>query len=161
MSARFAGRPVLCVVTLAALLLLTGCGPASKAPPTETGVSIDPRTPVALPPEAQQAVLHEMRQLLGAVGGGLAAAVTGDTLALLGALAPGGSAAAADPALEALLPAGWKVMAERVHGEFDSLATAVRRAHGHQALKDTVLARLAQLSSGCMSCHETYRITVQ
>ncbi|HET9293195.1 MAG TPA: hypothetical protein VFO06_02810, partial [Gemmatimonadales bacterium] len=72
-----------------------------------------------------------------------------------------GSAAAADPALEAFLPAGWKDLAERTHGDFDSLAAAVRRARGRQALKDTVLVRLARLSGGCTSCHETYRVTIR
>jgi cytochrome c556 len=101
-----------------------------------------------------------MRQLLGAVGGAMAGAANGDTSVVLAALAPAGSAAAADPALEAILPAGWKELAERTHSDFDSLAAAVRRTRAPQELKDTVLVRLARLSGGCASCHETYRVTV-
>src|SRR5512141_1610755 len=73
----------------------------------------DQRTAVPLPAEAQQAVLLEMRQMLGAMGGAMLAASKGDTAALLSALKPAGSAAAADPAIEALLPTAWKELAER------------------------------------------------
>ena len=149
--------PLLSVLALGALGTFSACRHTPKAAQT----SLDPRTPVILPAEAQQAVLREMRQLLGALAGGLAAAARGDTPALIAALAPAGSAAAADPALEELLPPGWKELAERTHSEFDSLTAAVRRTHGPQALKDTVLVRLARLSGGCTSCHETYRVTVR
>jgi cytochrome c556 len=122
--------------------------------------SIDPRTPVTLPPEGQQAVLLEMRQLLGAMGGALAGAASDDTTAVLAALAPAGSAAAADPALEALLPAAWKDLAERTHTGFDRLAIAIRLSQG-SGLKDSVLQGLARLSGACTSCHATYRIAVR
>ena len=127
------------------------------APPATT----DPRTPVALPADGQQAVLREMRQMLGAVGGALSAAAREDTSAVLAALAPAGSAAAADPALEALLPPTWKELAERTHGGFDSLTTAVRRARTGRALKDTVLIGVARISGSCTACHEAFRITVK
>jgi cytochrome c556 len=160
MSSRSKVRPMAISLTLAALLTPAGCRSAPEQPPAPPA-SIDPRTPVPLPAEAQQAVLREMRQLLGAVGGALAGAANGDTASVIAALAPAGSAAAADPALEALLPAGWKELAERTHSDFDSLVAAVRRTRGSQALKDTVLVRLARLSGGCAACHETYRVTIQ
>jgi cytochrome c556 len=102
-----------------------------------------------------------MRQMLGSIGGAMSAAAKGDSTALQAALAPAGSAAAADPAIEALLPAQWKELAERTHGGFDSLAIAARGASNPAALKDTVLVRLAQISGSCTSCHETYRVTVK
>jgi cytochrome c556 len=139
---------------------LIGCKEASKAPVAAVA-DTDPRTAVPLPPEAQQAVLHEMRQMLGSIGGAMSAAAKGDSTALQAALAPAGSAAAADPAIEALLPAQWKELAERTHGGFDSLAIAARGAPNPAALKDTVLVRLAQISGSCTSCHETYRVTVK
>ena len=148
-------------LALAAMLALSGCRSAPKQPAPPAPASTDPRTPVPLPAEAQQAVLREMRQLLGAVGGAMAGAANGDTSAVLAALAPAGSAAAADPALEALLPTGWKELAERTHSDFDSLAAAVRRTRERRALKDTVLVRLARLSGSCASCHETYRVTIR
>jgi cytochrome c556 len=139
---------------------LLGC--AERKPAAEaTGAATDPRTAVPLSAEAQQAVLKEMRQMLGAMGGAMGAAAKGDTAALLLALAPAGSAAAADPAIEALLPAGWKELAERTHGGFDQLAASVRSARDAKLLKDTVLVRLADLSGSCASCHETYRVTVR
>ena len=146
---------------LAAVSGVTGCqGTQKEPPPAVVAASIDPRTVVALPAEGQQAVLREMRQMLGAVGGAMAAAAKEDTTALLRALAPAGSAAAADPALESLLPAGWKELAERTHGGFDELAAAARRTPG-PGLKDTVLVRLARLSESCAACHETFRVAVR
>lgn len=161
MSPTLNARPIAAALALALVSTLPGCRSTPRQSDAPALASIDPRTPVPLPPEAQQAVLLEMRQLLGAVGGAMAGAASGDTSAVLAALAPAGSAAAADPAIEALLPAGWKELAERTHGDFDSLAVAVRRTPGSQALKDTVLVRLARLSGGCASCHETYRVTIR
>lgn len=144
------------------VLFALGCSGASREPATTTpDTTLDKRTAVVLAADGQQAVLHEMRQMLGAMGGAMAAAAQGDTTALLAALLPAGSAAAADPAIEELLPAEWKELAERTHGAFDSLAVAVRRSHGPQALKDTVLVRLAQVSGSCTACHDTYRVTVR
>ncbi|MHB0961763.1 MAG: hypothetical protein ACYC5V_01005 [Gemmatimonadaceae bacterium] len=157
--------PSLVVVRIVAsvgVLVALGCSNASREPATTTpDTALDKRTAVALPADGQQAVLHEMRQMLGAMGGAMAAAAQDDTTALLAALLPAGSAAAADPAIEELLPAEWKELAERTHGAFDSLAVAVRRARSPQALKDTVLVRLAQVSGSCTACHDTYRVTVK
>jgi cytochrome c556 len=80
---------------------------------------------------------------------------------VLAALAPAGSAAAADAAIEALLPATWKELAERTHGGFDSLAAAARRTRNGPELKDTVLVGIARVSASCTACHETFRITVR
>lgn len=150
--------------TFTSVLLLSafGCADTSREPAaTAPDTTLDKRTAVVLPADAQQAVLHEMRQMLGAMGGAMAAAARGDTTALLAALLPASSAAAADPAIEELLPAEWKELAERTHGAFDSLAVAVRRARNPQALKDTVLVRLAQVCGSCTACHDTYRVTVK
>jgi cytochrome c556 len=148
-------------LTLAALLASIACQSRTGEPPAAGAqASIDKRTPVALPPEDQQAVLREMRLMLGAMGGAMAGAARNDTVALLAALLPAGSAAAADPALEASLPPAWRDLAERTHGGFDSLAAVVRRLRG-AALRDTVLVRLAELSASCTACHETFRVTLR
>jgi cytochrome c556 len=139
---------------------LLGCKEASKAPVAAVAES-DQRIAVPLPAEAQQAVLREMRQMLGSIGGAMSAAAKGDSAALQSALAPAGSAAAADPAIEAMLPAEWKELAERTHSGFDSLAIAARGTHDASARKDTVLVRLAGISGSCTSCHETFRVTVR
>ena len=148
------------VTALIAAAVASGVACTSTAKEAEPASS-DPRTAVALPAEGQQAVLLEMRQMLGAIGGAMSAAARGDTSAVLAALVPAGSAAAADPHIEELLPAQWKELAERTHGGFDSLATAVRRASDGAALKDTVLMGLAAISASCTSCHEQFRVTVR
>jgi cytochrome c556 len=148
-------------LTVAALAIPTACRAGDEESSRLTlRASLDPRTPVALPPEGQQEVLREMRAMLGAMGGAMAAAASRDTVALLAALAPAGTAAAADPALEELLPPAWRELAERTHGGFDSLTAAVRRIRG-EGLPDTVLARLGQLTGTCTACHDAFRITLR
>ncbi|MBI2408166.1 MAG: hypothetical protein HYV19_07705 [Gemmatimonadetes bacterium] len=150
------------LVVVACVALIGACYGVASTPAKDASTeSGDRRTAVPLPAEAQQAVLHEMRQMLGAIGGAMTAAAQGDTTALIAAVAPATTAAAADPAIEALLPAEWKELAERTHGAFDSLTVAVRRTRGTPALKDTVLVRLAAISGSCTACHETYRVTVK
>lgn len=154
--------PTLPGIMLVSLLVLIGCSGVSHQPAADTHKETsDKRAAVALPADGQQAVLHEMRQMLGAMGGTMAAAARGDTAALFAALKPAGSAVAADHAVEELLPMEWKELAERTHGAFDSLATAARRARSPQALKDTVLIRLAQVSGSCTACHDMYRVVVR
>lgn len=162
MSYVFCGQSVRVAVALTALVASLACDSTPKAaenaaPPTTQ----DQRTPVALPADGQQAVLREMRQMLAAIGGALSAAARADTGAVIAALAPAGSAAAADPAIEALLPATWKDLAERTHGGFDSLTAAVRRAPTGPGLKDTVLVGIARISGSCTACHEAFRITLR
>lgn len=162
MSYAFFGRAPRVTVGLVGLLASLACDSTPKAAENAASPATnDPRTPVVLPADGQQAVLREMRQMLGAVGGALSAAAREDTGAVIAALAPAGSAAAADPALEALLPATWKELAERTHGGIDSLTAAVRRARTGPALKDTVLVGVARISGSCSACHEAFRITVR
>jgi cytochrome c556 len=162
MRSRSKSPSIVRMLALAALPIALGCKGERREPAVVAAESAaDTRTAVVLPADGQQAVLREMRQLLGAMGGAMTAAVKGDTAALLAALAPAGSAAAADPAIEALLPAAWKELAERTHGGFDTLAIAIRKTRGREALRDTVLVRLGQLSASCSACHETFRVTVR
>lgn len=99
--------------------------------------------------------------MLAALSGAMAAAAQGDTAALLAALAPAGSAAAADPAIETLLPPSWKAIAEQTHAGFDSVALVVRHTRGRAALADTVLTRLARVTATCSACHAEYRLRVR
>ena len=148
-------------LTVTALVGMMACRAGDQESSRSTApASLDPRTPVPLPPEGQQEVLREMRAMLGAMAGAMAAAASRDTAALFAALAPAGTAAAADPALEALLPPAWRELAERTHGGFDSLTAAVRRSRG-DGLPDTVLTRLGQLTGGCTACHDAFRITLR
>jgi cytochrome c556 len=147
-------------MTATLFLFALGCfGVTSK--PAADAEAADKRRAVALPADGQQAVLHEMRSMLGAMGATMGAAVKGDTAALFAAVAPAGTAAAADPALESMLPAEWKELAERTHAAFDTLAIAARQSRTPQALKDTVLVRLSQVTGSCTACHEMFRVTVR
>lgn len=158
----FCGRSVRIAVLFAALLSSLACDSTPKAAEDAVAPTTgDPRTPVALPADGQQAVLREMRHMLAAIGSALSAAAREDTGAVIAALAPAVSAAAADPALETLLPASWKELAERTHGGFDSLTAAVRGARTGSELKDTVLVGVARISGSCTACHETFRLTLR
>ena len=158
----FRGRRARVRAVLPTLLASLACDSSPKAAKDAAPLTTkDPRTAVELPADGQQAVLREMRQMLAAIGGALSAAAREDTSAVLAALAPAGSAAAADPAIEALLPGPWKELAERTHGGFDSLTAAVRRAPTGSGLKDTVLVGIARVSGSCTACHEAFRITVR
>ncbi len=112
----------------------------------------DPRTAVALPDHAGDAVLAEMRTMLGSVHEVLRALPSGDSTAVRAAAARSGTAMAVDPELERLLPEEFLRLGLRTHAGFDTLA----RDAG--APRDTVLARLGAITSQCVTCHATYRI---
>ena len=160
MNYQVRSRPICGILAAAVTILALGCKDQQAVATLTAKTGVDARTPVVLPADGQQAVLHEMRTMLGALGGAMGAAARGDTVALFAAVAPAGTAAAADAALEALLPPAWKELAERTHGGFDSLVVAARKSRGKQATADTVLTRLAQIVGSCTACHETFRVTV-
>lgn len=119
-----------------------GEGHPAVEPPAQT---------LALPAEAREAILAEMRVMLGSVQGALQAAAVGDTAALRAAVRPAGMAMAADPELEAMLPADWMGMAIAVHQGFDSLP-------GSAADPATIAAGLGRIVAGCNGCHAVYRL---
>lgn len=151
-------RPALCA---ALLLTVLACRGDTREGHGSASLDGDPRTAVELPFEAQQAVLHEMRTMLGALGSAMSALAANDTGALQATLATVGMAAAADPALEAMLPEAWKEQAETVHAGFDGLAAAIRRAPDSGGIRDTVLVHLARVTGTCAACHETFRVAVR
>ena len=115
-------------------------------------VSADSRTAVTLPAHAADAVLAEMRMMLGSVHDVLRALPTGDSTAVRVAAERSGTAMAVDPELERLLPEEFLRLGMRAHAGFDTLA----RDAG--APRDTVIARLSGITSSCVTCHATYRI---
>jgi hypothetical protein len=66
---------------------------------TVTAVSADGRIPIQLPIEARDAVLAEMRLMLGSVQGVIDGVARSDTSAIRTAAAASGTVMAADPAL--------------------------------------------------------------
>jgi cytochrome c556 len=132
-----------------------GCRPTPRAGESSTPA----RTPITLPGEAREAVLAEMRVLLGSLNGALEAASRRDTALLRAAAAAAGAATAADPELEALLPGPWLSLALQTHQGFDALASAAEHPGG--AAPDTVVAQLARITASCVSCHATYRLVTR
>jgi len=114
--------------------------------------SADARTAVALPAHAGDAVLAEMRTMLGSVHDVLRALPSGDTAAVRAAAERSGTAMAVDPELERLLPEEFLRLGLRTHAGFDTLA---REAGGP---RDTIIGRLGVIASQCVTCHATYRI---
>lgn len=143
-----AGPALGALAIVAAGVLGAACGRPREAP------SADSRTAVPLNAEQRDAVLGEMRTMLGSVDGVLRGTVTWDTAGIRAAAVKSGSAAAADPALERILPEQWLQLAMRTHHGFDSLAARI----GPGANRDTILARLAVITPECVSCHAMYRL---
>ena len=127
---------------------------ACRAPAPTPEASTDTRTPLALPTEAADAVRAEMRAMLGSIHELLTALPTRDSAAMRRAAAASGMAAAADTALEHLLPEDFLTLGTATHQQFDSLGRAV--AGG--LAPDSVVARLATITTNCVSCHKLYRI---
>jgi hypothetical protein len=148
-------RPVVTLVIPLALWLGQGCRPVTPAGES----SADTRTPVTLPTDGREAVLAEMRVLLESVNGVLAAASRRDTALLRAAATAAGTANAADPELEALLPGPWLGLAHQTHEGFDALASGA--GYPVEAVPDTVVARLARITASCVSCHATYRLVIR
>lgn len=120
-------------------------------------LSRDTRTAIALPVDARDAVMAEMRTMLGSVNGILIGQVQGDTAAMRQAALASGAAAAADPALEQMLPEAWLKLAMSTHQAFDELAQAVARAKPG----DSITAHLARVTGNCVACHAAYRLDVR
>ena len=127
------------------------CGP--ELPPPE---ELDSRTLLALPAEAVEAVRTEMRTMLSSLHDIHLGLATNDTARVHRAAAASGLAAAADPALEPLLPPAFLSLGVATHAAFDSLALAVVGA----APRDSLLANLPRVTGNCVSCHATYRLGV-
>lgn len=133
-------------------------GPAARAgqqegqPPQHE----DTRKPVVVPGPARATVLAEMRQMLEAVNGVLAASVPFDRAAVREAALSGGTRIAVDrdPAMAERLPDAFVELGASTHRDFDALAETVAAG----ASRDTVLSRLANLTAKCVACHATYRL---
>lgn len=123
----------------------------AQEPPPE-----DARQAVALPDQARRTVLHEMRLMLEALNGVLAASVEMDRERMAEEALSGGTRIAVDrdPAMAERLPQEFVRLGSSTHRDFDALAEAIRGG----ASRDSVLARLGSLTSKCVSCHASYRV---
>lgn len=130
--------------------MLVACGDQSRTQPTK-----DTRTALHLAPPAQDAVLTEMRTMLGSLNGILTGLASADTAAMRRAASASGLATAADPTLEKILPEQFLQMGTATHQQFDSLAVVV----GAGVPGDTIVARLGRLTAACVACHSVYRLS--
>ena len=137
-------------LSVALLAWAVACGGGTPPP------GLDSRTPIALPPEAEQAIRAEMRTMLASLAG-ILAAPGADSAAVRSAARQAGTGAAADTALEHLLPEPFLQLGLATHVAFDSLATAPPAA----LAADSIRARLGGILGRCVACHSQYRITAR
>jgi hypothetical protein len=94
--------------------------------------------------------------MLGSIHSMLAAVPARDTAVMRQAAIASGMAAAADTALEHLLPEAFLQLGMATHMQFDSLGAAI--SAGLNA--DSAIARLGPITANCVSCHQTYRLEI-
>ncbi|MCC7196057.1 MAG: hypothetical protein IT356_10925 [Gemmatimonadaceae bacterium] len=142
-------------LSLAAAILLggfvVGCGERAQR---GGGAGADGREAIRVPAEARDAVLLEMRTMLGSLHDLLTASVPGDAVAMQAAAKRSGLGAAADTALEHLLPEKFLQLGVATHQQFDDLAAAL----GAGLPRDSVVVRLSRITGNCVACHAAYRL---
>lgn len=116
--------------------------------------SADIRQRLALSAEERNDVLKEMRGMLVSLQGIQAGLAAHDMGKVAAAAKTSGMAEAADPALEAKLPAPWKNLATAAHTGFDEVVKAVSAG----AKADAIAAKLSAGLESCVACHATYRL---
>lgn len=146
------------VVTAAALILaVAGCAgrPAQHhgAPATHAHQVTDSRQQVLLTPAERDAVLAEMRLMLGSVSGILHGLAANDRPAIEKAARASGMAMAVDPGLEQKLPRPFLELGMATHRKFDQLADLAKT----DAPADEVVRSLADVTTSCVACHAMYR----
>lgn len=133
-----------------------GTEAAAVAASTNRSGSQDSRTMITMPPEAREAVLTEMRQMLEALNGVLLAAARQDREGMAEAARSGGTAIAVDtdPEVARALPDEFVRLGSGTHRQFDALAEAIEGGID----TDSVVARLGSLTAKCVACHASYRV---
>ena len=148
------------MVAAAVLILgVTGCAHRSGTPAHEHGATAhasqvtDTRRQVSLMPAERDAVLAEMRMMLGSVSGVLHGLTANDHQAIEKAARASGMAMAVDPTLEQKLPQQFLEIGMATHKKFDQLADLA----GTRAPADQVIRSLADVTTSCVACHAMYR----
>ncbi len=120
------------------------------------GVPPDTRERLVVPPAARTKILFEMRGMLEALDGVLAALARGDRVAAAEAARHAGVAHAVDvqPQMQRLLPAAFVEAGLETHRAFDALAAFLERPGDEHG----ALAELAALTGRCVACHAVWRL---
>jgi hypothetical protein len=136
-----------------ALLVGAAGGAPAQTPP---GVPPDTRERLVVPPPARTKILYEMRGMLEALEGVLAALARGDRAAAAGAARAAGVAHAVDaqPQMQRLLPASFVEAGLEAHRAFDALALVLAGPGDDRA----ALGEVAALAGRCVACHAIYRL---
>jgi cytochrome c556 len=157
-TARSMPRAVSGVVAL--VLAVAGCAATSDRPAHEHGAAAthghqatDARRQISLTPAERDAVLAEMRTMLGSVSGVLHGLTAHDRQAIEQAARASGMAMAVDPRLEQKLPQQFVEIGMATHKKFDHLADLART----RAPADQVVRSLADVTTSCVACHAMYR----
>lgn len=150
------------VITAAASLAVAGCagGTAMQehAPPAHHAQHhaqsmTDTRRQVPLTPAERDAVLVEMRTMLGSVSGVLHGLSANDWDAMETAARASGTVMAVDPHLKAKLPPQFLDLGMQTHKKFDALANLITT----RPAADAVVRSLADVTTNCVACHAMYR----
>jgi cytochrome c556 len=157
-TARSMPRAVSGVVAL--VLAVAGCAATSDRPAHEHGAAAthghqatDARRQISLTPAERDAVLAEMRTMLGSVSGVLHGLTAQDRQAIENAARASGMVMAVDPMLKQKLPQQFLELGMATHRKFDQLADLARTP----APADEVLRSLADVTTSCVACHAMYR----
>lgn len=128
----------------------------SAASPSAATEQAGVRRTLVLPAKARETVLREMRLMLEAVHGMIAATAEGDRRAMAREARSGGTAIAVDrdPAIVKRLPEEFVELGSSTHVHFDSLATRIERGIS----RDSALTELGSLTAKCVACHAGYRV---
>lgn len=141
-------------ILLGAVLVGAIAGSASAQAPG--AVPPDTRERLLVPPSARTKILFEMRGMLEALEGVLAALARGDRVAAAEAARHAGVAHALDarPQMQRVLPAAFVEAGLETHRAFDALAAFLERPGDER----TALAELAALTGRCVACHALWRL---
>jgi cytochrome c556 len=157
-TARSMPRAVSGLVAL--VLAVAGCAATSDRPAHEHGAAAthgqqvtETRRQISLTPAERDAVLAEMRTMLGSVSGVLHGLTAHDRQAIEQAARASGMAMAVDPMLKQKLPQQFLELGMATHRKFDQLADLARTP----APEDDVLRSLADVTTSCVACHAMYR----
>jgi cytochrome c556 len=136
---------------LVALAVLAGCATTEPRAP-----SADGRQRLTLPAAQRDAVLAEMRHMLGSLTGIVQGLGAGDATGAEKAARASGMAVAVDvdPELKKLLPQAFLQLGMQTHRGFDDLADRIKAG----ATTQEALKSLASLAANCVACHATYRL---
>jgi len=122
-----------------------------------SAADIDSRSAIEVTPKQMVTLGASMRSDLEAMQAIQSALAAGDRDAVAKAASRrGGEAVKPDPALQARLGSGWRSKEAALRDSFDQIAADAQSGQS----TETILAETAQLTNGCISCHQAYHLVM-